>query len=130
MFLLDIILFIVLVHSSLCSETIVSSIRGGYVPQADGIGGDYYEKFQLDYGIIDDTRVAGATRGLIQGGKLLSLPESDPFLKWINEHLEKGPEETNGRIKPYYVSERALFYLFCNIFCKSTKLLLGRRFWQ
>ena len=112
MFLLDIILFIVLVHSSLCSETIVSSIRGGYVPQADGIGGDYYEKFQLDYGIVDDTRVAGATRGLIQGGKLLSLPESDPFLKWINEHLEKGPEETNGRIKPYYVSERALFTYF------------------
>jgi len=81
----------------------VSSIRGGYVPQADEIGGDYYEKFHLDYGIEDNTRVAGFTRGLIQGGKLLSLPEVDPFFKWINEHLEKGPEEETTRLKPYFV---------------------------
>lgn len=82
----------------------IENFRGGYVPQVDEIGGDYYEKFNLDYGCVDNVRVAGFTRGLIQGGKLLSLPESDPFLKWVNEHLEKGPEDSGGRLKPYYVT--------------------------
>ena len=105
-----ILFFIVLVESKK-----LTAIRGGYVPQADEIGGDYYEKFQLDYGIVDNTRAAGATRGLIQGGKLLSLPESDPFLKWINEHLEKGPEESSNRLKPFYVRYVIFLYFICII---------------
>jgi hypothetical protein len=78
-------------------------IRGGWVPQASEAGGDYFEKFEIDYGCQDNVRIAGSTRGLIKAGKLSSLPESDPFLKWVNEHLEKGQEEPNGRLKPFYV---------------------------
>lgn len=78
--------------------------RGGLVPQASEVGDDYYEKFELDYGCEDDVRTAGSMRGFITAGKLSSLPEKDPFLKWVNEHLESGPEEAVGRIKPYYVS--------------------------
>lgn len=80
-------------------------IRGGLVPQADEAGGDYYEQFELDYGTADKKRVAGATRGFIRSGKLASLPESDPFKKWLNQHLEKGAEPVSGRIKPFYVSK-------------------------
>ena len=39
-------------------------LRGGLVPQAnDGDAGDYYEKFELDYGVDDTKRNAGAMRG-------------------------------------------------------------------
>lgn len=79
-------------------------IRGGLVPQADEAGGDYYEQFELDYGTADKRRVAGATRGFIRSGKLAGLPESDPFKKWLNQHLEKGAEPIAGRVKPFYVS--------------------------
>jgi hypothetical protein len=79
-------------------------IRGGLVPQADEAGGDYYEQFELDYGSADKRRVAGATRGFIRSGKLAGLPESDPFKKWLNQHLEKGAEPISGRVKPFYVS--------------------------
>ena len=79
-------------------------LRGGLVPQADETGGDYYEQFELDYGTKDNKRVAGATRGFIRSGKLAGLPESDPFKKWLNQHLEKGSEPISGRIKPFYVS--------------------------
>lgn len=79
-------------------------LRGGLVPQADETGGDYYEQFELDYGSKDNRRVAGATRGFIRSGKLAGLPESDPFKKWLNQHLEKGSEPISGRIKPFYVS--------------------------
>ena len=73
------------------------------VPQAKEIGGDYYEQFHLDYGIEDNVRVAGALKGLIKSGKLSNLPEPDLFLKWLQEHLEKGPEPISGRLKPFYV---------------------------
>lgn len=79
-------------------------LRGGLVPQADETGGDYYEQFELDYGTKDNKRVAGATRGFIRSGKLAGLPESDPFKKWLNQHLEKGSEPISGRVKPFYVS--------------------------
>jgi hypothetical protein len=81
----------------------IFDIRGGLVPQASEAGGDYYEQFELDYGSADKRRVAGALRGFIRSGKLASLPEYDPFLKWLNEHLEKGPEPVSGRLKPFYV---------------------------
>ena len=79
-------------------------IRGGLVPQASETGGNYYEQFELDYGTADKRRIAGSMRGFINGGKIASLPEADPFLKWMNENLEKGPETTPGRLKPFYVS--------------------------
>ena len=79
-------------------------LRGGLVPQADeGDAGNYYEKFELDYGSDDTKRNAGAMRGFLPSGRLSSMPESDPFLKWWNQYLEEGPsEEINGRVKPFY----------------------------
>ena len=79
-------------------------LRGGLAPQAMEEG-SYYEQFHLDYGSKDNKRIAGALRGFIASGKLSNLPESDPFFKWINEHLEKGPEPVSGRIKPYYAAD-------------------------
>jgi hypothetical protein len=90
--------------SSGLSGSPIFKIRGGLVPQADEVGSDYYEKFELDYGSDDKSRVAGATRGFIRSGKLAGLPESDPFKKWLNQHLEKGAEPISGRVKPFYVS--------------------------
>jgi hypothetical protein len=81
-------------------------IRGGLVPEASKIDGDYYEQFELDYGCNDKVRSAGSLRGLLPGGKIGSLKESDRFLKWWNEYLEKGPAKDNagaGRIKPFHV---------------------------
>ena len=83
---------------------ILTDLRGGLVPQASEAGGDYYEQFQLDYGVNDKSRVAGSLRGFIKSGNIASLPESDLFFKWINKHLEAGPEPITGRLKPFYVS--------------------------
>jgi hypothetical protein len=91
-------------------------IRGGLVPQADEAGGDYYEQFELDYGTADKRRVAGATRGFIRSGKLAGLPESDPFKKWLNQHLEKGAEPIAGRVKPFYVSVVLLYKIVFPLF--------------
>ena len=104
-------------------------LRGGLVPQADEAGGDYYEQFELDYGGADKKRVAGATRGFIRSGKLAGLPESDPFKKWLNQHLEKGAEPVSGRIKPFYV-RIAIF--FCHVFSPASlnKLYRNRRILQ
>ena len=74
------------------------------MPQASETG-DYYEQFELDYGSADKRRIAGALRGFIKSGKIASLPEADPFLKWLNENLEKGPETTPGRLKPFYAAD-------------------------
>lgn len=82
---------------------VIISLRGGIVPQASEVGGDYYEQFKLDYGRSDRVRNAGALRGFIPGGNVANLPESDPFLKWLNEHLERGPQPISGRLKPFYV---------------------------
>lgn len=91
---------------SRCSgNRVVLDLRGGLVPQAKETGGDYYEQFHLDYGTRDSKRIAGALRGFITSGKLSSLPESDPFFKWLNAHLEKGPESVSGRVKPYYAAD-------------------------
>jgi hypothetical protein len=80
-------------------------MKGGAVPQADKVGGEYYEKFELDYGSEDRVRFAGALRGFIRTGKISSLHENDPFFKWWNEYLEKGPTtDVRDRIKPIYVS--------------------------
>lgn len=85
--------------------TALLKLRGGLVPQAKESGGDYFEQFHLDYGSKDNKRVAGAMRGFIASGKLTGLPESDPFFKWLNEHLEKGPESVSGRLKPFYAAD-------------------------
>lgn len=93
------------------------TIRGGLVPEASQDGTEYYEKFNLDYGCEDNSRIAGSMRGFIKTGKLASLPETDPFLKWVNEHLENGAEEFTTRVKPYYVSFeslRTLLFAFVN----------------
>jgi hypothetical protein len=101
-FLVYIISILVLCSSSLNSNTRIQGIRGGLVPQAtDDL--EYFEQFRLDYGNDDKTRAAGSLKGFIKTGNLASLSESDPFLKWINEHLEKGPEPIIGRLKPFYV---------------------------
>lgn len=80
------------------------TIRGGLVPQADKVGGEYYEKYELDYGTDDKRRFAGALRGFLDITKLQGLKEKDPFLKWWNKHLEEGPSEVTGRLKPIYVN--------------------------
>jgi hypothetical protein len=87
------------------------TLRGGLVPQASDKGGEYYEKFELDYGCDDKIRNAGALRGFIKSGSLINLPQSDPFLKWLQEHLEKGNMATSGRIKPFYVSTLNIYLL-------------------
>ena len=87
------------------STAAVLMLRGGLVPQANEAGGDYYEQFELDYGSADKRRVAGALRGFIKSGKIGALPESDPFLKWLNENLENGPETPPGRLKPFYAAD-------------------------
>lgn len=87
------------------SSHVALLLRGGLVPQASEAGANYYEQFELDYGSADKRRIAGALRGFIRSGKIASLPEADPFLKWMNENLEKGPEATPGRIKPFYAAD-------------------------
>ena len=83
------------------------NIKGGLVdaPNEDSFGLDYYEQFELDYGSRDKERNAGALRGFLKTGALSSLPESDPFKKWLNKHLEEGPKEVKGRIKPFYAAD-------------------------
>lgn len=92
-------------RSRCVGNRVVLDLRGGLVPQAKETGGDYYEQFHLDYGTRDRKRIAGALRGFITSGKLSSLPESDPFFKWLNAHLEKGPESVSGRVKPFYAAD-------------------------
>lgn len=75
------------------------------MPAANENGEEYYENFNLDYGKDDNVRIAGSVRGLIKAGKIGALPTADPFIKWLNEHLEIGTEELQGRIKPYYAAD-------------------------
>lgn len=83
----------------------VFKFRGGLVPEAkDSSPDDYYDQFELDYGTNDNKRIAGALKGFVKSGALSSLPESDSFIKWVFQHLEKGPEPPNSRLKAYYVS--------------------------
>ena len=96
------------------------TIRGGLVPQADKVGGEYYEKYDLDYGTDDKSRYAGALRGFLDITKLQGLKEKDPFLKWWNKHLEEGPSEVTGRLKPIYVS----YYNILNLYVKFILFLL------
>ena len=86
------------------SQSMLYILRGGLVPEANGVDAEYYEKFRLDYGCDDNVRIAGSMRGLISSGSLALLLEGDPFLRWLNEKLEKGPQPPKGRVKPYYVS--------------------------
>ena len=95
------------------------SIKGGLVPQADKVGDEYYEKYELDYGKKDTKRFAGSLRGFIDIHKLKGLQEKDPFLKWWNKHLEEGPSEVTGRLKPIYVS-----YYILNLCVKFILFLL------
>jgi len=83
----------------------VTSIRGGLVPEATP-DGEYYEKFQLDYGCEDNVRLAGRMMGLLKPGKISSLVEKDPLFSWLNEKLERGPQAPTTRFKPYYVQNR------------------------
>ena len=99
-----------LISSSSASFSIdkVLSISGGLVPQANGQNGDYYEKYVLDYGSEDNRRMAGYLRGFLSSGSLSKLTEKDPFLKWLNVHLEQGPDgspTSSGRLKPFYAAD-------------------------
>ena len=75
------------------------------MPQARDGDGNYYEQFILDYGSADNKRVAGALRGFLKGGALSAVSESDPFAKWVNNHIETGPEPVKGRLKPFYAAD-------------------------
>ena len=91
--------------TSSSTHSTILRLRGGKAPQGnDNSASDYYDKFELDYGKKDKVRVAGAIRGFLPAGKISDLPESDPFLKWLNEHMETGPTPIEGRLKPFYVS--------------------------
>lgn len=107
------ILTLLLIHNNLNYITAsldfrfdnILNIRGGVIPAASEIGGDYYEQFHLDYGKEDKVRIAGALRGFIRSGNIAGLSSKDPFLKWLHQHLESGPEASSsgGRLKPFYV---------------------------
>jgi hypothetical protein len=104
--LIVLLIVLILVQCSDCSNSNnVITLRGGLVPQAAEPGAEYYEKFTLDYGGADNKRIAGAMRGFISSGVLPNLPESDPFMKWLNNHLDKGMEPISGRIKPFYAAD-------------------------
>jgi hypothetical protein len=85
----------------------ILSIRGGLIPPPpeDGSGIDFYENFELDYGRVDRERQAGSMRGFLKTGALSSLPESDPFKKWLNKHLETGAKPFKGRVKPFVAED-------------------------
>lgn len=102
--ILFVLIVLVLVQCIDCSNNVIT-LRGGLVPQASEPGAEYYEKFTLDYGGADNKRIAGAMRGFISSGVLPNLPESDPFMKWLNNHLDKGMEPISGRIKPFYAAD-------------------------
>jgi hypothetical protein len=61
----------------------------------------------LDYGVEDKERAAGALRGCkFLPDTLLrsySLTATDPFIKWLYDHAEKGAEPMADRIKPFFV---------------------------
>ena len=101
--LILVLILIILIEFINCSKLFI--IRGGLVPQYEQGQDTYYEKFILDYGGIDNKRIAGAMRGFIKSGVLPNLPESDPFMKWLNTHLDKGMESVSGRIKPFYAAD-------------------------
>lgn len=116
--------YIALVLIVLCTSSVATykntrsinrclSMRGGLVPQADSIGGQYIELLEdIDYGVTDSTRQAGSLKGLVKPGRLASLPEKDPFLRWLYEQLEKGPAlsdrltpTSSNRLKPFYAAD-------------------------
>jgi hypothetical protein len=81
----------------------VLAVRAGLVTPASAEETEYYEKFKLDYGCNDFIRSAGSLCGVIKAKSLSSLPEVDPFLKWLNEKLERGAGTPLSRVKPFYV---------------------------
>lgn len=103
--------------------------RGGLVPEAkDSSPDEYYDQFELDYGTSDNKRTAGALKGFIKSGALSALPESDSFIKWIFQHLEKGPEPPNSRLKAYYVSvQRFKFLMLLKYIYMCRQLTLERK---
>eukprot|EP01033_Poteriospumella_lacustris_P020378 gene20378-14919_t len=79
--------------------TTIAALRGGAVDD------DYYSQFEIDYGVEDNRRIAGALRGFIKSGALASLPQSDAFLKWVQTYMEEGPKPTKGRLKAYHAAD-------------------------
>lgn len=94
-------------HAVLCTMRLrdITGLRGGWVPAAKE-NGEYYEQYHLDYGTEDNRRIAGSLRGLIKAGSLTNLPQSDAFLKWLQSHMEEGPQLASGRVKAYHVFHR------------------------
>lgn len=103
--ILIILLLTLLIIKCIDGNNSLLLIKGGLVPQAAEPGAEYYEKFTLDYGGLDNKRMAGAMRGFIKSGVLPNLPENDPFMKWLNNHLDKGMEPITGKIKPFYAAD-------------------------
>ena len=88
----------------------IYTFRGGKVPQASKVGGDYIELFEdLDYGSKDNVRGAGSLSGKITGD-LQPIDNCDPFITWIVRQIKSGFTTTDSlspsssdRIKPFHV---------------------------
>ncbi len=136
MLLLFLLLTVNLFVLSNCVSVQKLKFRGGLVPQAtepefpgdDEDHIDYFEKFDLDYDLEDNFRVAGSTKGFIKANSLLRLKPKDPLQKWFVEYLENGKDTaSNDRIKPFFVSYKStitrrschpwLYTAFCSLGC-------------
>eukprot|EP01041_Mallomonas_annulata_P005764 gene5764-11652_t len=88
--------------TSYSSSFNILHLRGGAMKARKEGSPEYYDQFDLDYGKDDNARIAGALRGFLKTGKLANREEDDLFLKWMNVHLETGPEPLDARTKPFY----------------------------
>lgn len=112
---------LILAVFSTSRATNIVSIRGGATKDRFLSSGnvDYYEQFDIDYGIDDNRRKAGSLRGFIRSGALASIPQSDSFLQWLQLYTEEGPLPYKGRLKAYHVKQ---LYFLKNLFFYSSKL--------
>jgi hypothetical protein len=91
----------------------IFSIRGGRVPQATKIGGEYIELFEdLDYGCSDTVRGAGALSGKFKVD-LRPFNDTDPFVGWLTQQMKSGftvtdrlTPSSSDRIKPFHVRRK------------------------
>jgi hypothetical protein len=98
---------LILAVFSTSRATNIVSIRGGATKDRFLSSGnvDYYEQFDIDYGIDDNHRKAGSLRGFIRSGALASIPQSDSFLQWLQSYTEEGPVPYKGRLKAYHAAD-------------------------
>ncbi len=93
----------------------IITVRGGARPISPHPD-HFFNQFDLDYGSVDDRRVAGFLNGFITSGKLLSPRQEDPFSQWLFEHVERGKSHADLRTrfvrpKAYYVSQSCSYLI-------------------